>query len=385
MQKNPDERYQTCSDLSLDIHKLDQFIKKSENDYFVSKGKKKVLSKKKSVLGFSLLIVTAIALTVFVFYQVKDFMEYRGYNLFEDGKDNTSLIDSSYSVITRVDIGPNISLNSGFIDENFGGFVVGDSGIIINFTGSVSNLEFLNKNTELNLNKVYKQSSGRVYIIGEKSILLKYEMGKSSIENRILQDDNSFFGIDFWNDEVGIIVGADGLILRTNDSGISWTRANSGSNDDLFDVKFLNDQRILCVGMKGIILGSNNSGIKWERVDCPTEKYLKSIDFKNDKYGIVVGGSGTILNSHDNGESWEIINSVTTNGLNKVEYLDHNFVIAVGNLGTVIISGDMGTSWNVIETNQYNNWNDIIVEKKNNKLLIVGSNGKLAEIVKGEN
>ncbi|VAX15313.1 Serine/threonine protein kinase, partial [hydrothermal vent metagenome] len=90
LSKDPTKRYQSCNETIIAFHFLDQFLKESELDYFEHKKSKRILSRKKSIIGFSLLIVVFFALVIFVFFQVKDFMKNRGYSIFEDG--NTAKI-----------------------------------------------------------------------------------------------------------------------------------------------------------------------------------------------------------------------------------------------------------------------------------------------------
>lgn len=63
------------------------------------------------------------------------------------------------------------------------------------------------------------------------------------------------------------IVGAPGsVVLHTSDNGATWTLLPTGQTLPLYDVAFLDERRGLAVGAMGVILSTNDGGLSWRRV-----------------------------------------------------------------------------------------------------------------------
>jgi len=58
-------------------------------------------------------------------------------------------------------------------------------------------------------------------------------------------------------------VGAKGIILKTNNGGISWTTQTSGTMNCLISVYFTDANTGYAVGESGTILKTINGGINW--------------------------------------------------------------------------------------------------------------------------
>jgi photosystem II stability/assembly factor-like uncharacterized protein len=73
--------------------------------------------------------------------------------------------------------------------------------------------------------------------------------------------DMGIQGIDFPTAAIGFAVGSAGRILRTNDSGVTWTQQASGTSANLNDVNFFGNALTgIAVGEGGIILRTTNGG-----------------------------------------------------------------------------------------------------------------------------
>ena len=62
----------------------------------------------------------------------------------------------------------------------------------------------------------------------------------------------------------GWIVGDSGIILNTDDGGVTWTDQNSGTANRLTDVCFVDPEKGWIVGSNGTLLRTLNSGDTWE-------------------------------------------------------------------------------------------------------------------------
>jgi photosystem II stability/assembly factor-like uncharacterized protein len=71
----------------------------------------------------------------------------------------------------------------------------------------------------------------------------------------------------------GYVCGASGLILRTDDSGMTWSRTYSFVRQNLHDVLFVNDSVGYAVGDSGVVLMTQISG-RWWRPIPPESLFL---------------------------------------------------------------------------------------------------------------
>jgi photosystem II stability/assembly factor-like uncharacterized protein/uncharacterized protein YjdB len=91
---------------------------------------------------------------------------------------------------------------------------------------------------------------------------------------------------------------------KTDDGGESW-KPLSGSFD-LASVFFTDAVSGYAVGSGGVIIKTNNGGISWDPCPNPSAFGLHSIYFIDAKTGFAVGDNGTILKTTDGGASWNL-------------------------------------------------------------------------------
>ncbi len=107
----------------------------------------------------------------------------------------------------------------------------------------------------------------------------------------------------FFDTHNGFIVGDDGNILRTDDTGQSWTNIYSGIVEDLWDIEFIDRETGFAVGNFGRILKSVDGGDTWRKTNSGTQEDIYSIAFRNETEGWVGTESGMRYTT-DGGESW---------------------------------------------------------------------------------
>ena len=65
-------------------------------------------------------------------------------------------------------------------------------------------------------------------------------------------------------------------------------------------------ERMVAVGERGIIVVSDDAGVSWRQVFSPVSVSLVAVRFADARHGIVVGHGGTVLTTSDGGEHWEL-------------------------------------------------------------------------------
>ena len=151
------------------------------------------------------------------------------------------------------------------------------------------------------------------------------------------------------------ITGEKGLVVRSTDGGLSWDTADTGVDATLFSVAFANAEQGIVVGESGTILVTVDGGNTWQSSDAGTTSTLNAVDFVLDaapegfdRHAAVwaVGDGGTALYSADGGVTWAspTIGTSLKSALHAVSFDGADGVI-VGNKGTVLTTSDGGAFW----------------------------------------
>ncbi len=76
-------------------------------------------------------------------------------------------------------------------------------------------------------------------------------------------------------------------------------------SDRFFDVAVLSEQRAIVVGYNGKILETENSGVTWTPIDTGEKDALYRIDFADERNGWISGQGGVLLKTADGGKTWK--------------------------------------------------------------------------------
>ncbi len=182
------------------------------------------------------------------------------------------------------------------------------------------------------------------FMAGDRIILKTIDGGLSWNEQEAPTDDR-MFGIDFFNQDLGLIVGENGRVYRTNDSGQSWQVISINTSRSLRKVKFLNATRVFIVGDNGEVFRSTNGGVNWARQDVGTTVNLTGMYFANVDTGYVSLANGRIIRTTNQGNNWTTLNTQNTIPLNDLFFTSGKVGYAVGNRGIILKTSDAGANW----------------------------------------
>lgn len=152
----------------------------------------------------------------------------------------------------------------------------------------------------------------------------------------------TLYGVANSNSNIWVAVGDAGTIIRSSDSGITWTTVTSPVADALHGVS-LHGNFGLAVGVSGRVLRSTNSGISWTEMTRPTTRILYAVSI-TDVSSIATGQEGTLLWSSDIGITWT---SHTAGTASSILGVSANGMTAVGSggQGAMVMSVSGGSSW----------------------------------------
>ena len=384
MEKNPDNRYNSCEEMFDDVQELDKLVAKLYSGYFERVKPRSKKYKVLSVSAFAGFIIVIIALSFFVYSQVNTLLKnnvlekFRKYSI----QSLFSADESKYKFtsITKVQSGIIKNINSIYIaDDNFSA-AVGDSGTVISSTDGGITWIKKNFNRQVSLSEIYCFPKGKSIFIGDSSSLYYSTNYLDSLIQIPLGSGYSFFGIKFLDSNTGFITGNRGLILKTTNGGLNWTKVLTNTNEIIFDIAFFSPQKGFAVGWNGLILETDNRGDTWHSYKTQlADNYLKSIDINSKGNGLIVGGDGIILHTTNSGDSWNKIDMKTSGGFQKVKYISEDYAIIIGSRGVILVSKDKGNTWNLVDTKIFSNMNSLAVSPYG-KIFIVGVNGMMYKI-----
>ncbi len=135
---------------------------------------------------------------------------------------------------------------------------------------------------------------------------------------------DKFYGLDFLDSNLGVIVGTSGKIAFTTDGGEKWSFLNSITNNQLNDILFYKNNEAIIIGNNGTILkltspntsNNYNPDVKsffnetektWSNIITGISSDLYDIEQKNGNTYVV--GDGAILKSTDQGVTFSPIYS----------------------------------------------------------------------------
>ncbi|MEI6577209.1 MAG: YCF48-related protein [Bacteroidota bacterium] len=168
-------------------------------------------------------------------------------------------------------------------------------------------------------------------------------------------------GIHMTSSQVGYIVGSDGIMLKTTNSGQSWFSISTGISDTLRSLFFVNQNTGFIVGAHGTIRKTDDGGLNWTAETSGVTNLLRSVYFVSSSVGYACGGAGVILKTTNGGNDWVQQSSGTTQDLINIRFTDTNNGYAASSLSTftnglILKTTNGGTSWSTV----YNNTNGLL-------------------------
>ena len=227
------------------------------------------------------------------------------------------------------------------------GFAVGDVGRILRGT-DMDKWSIIASPTRTDLNSVFVVSASRAWIVGDEGEILYTNDGGTSWVRQTLnvnwnpgvgRDFEDLHDVYFIDSQVGWAVGEKGAILKTVNQGARWDEiGRSDVLKALFSVQFRTPDLGWAVG-DGIILRTQDGGSTWSRTDSIAS--LNGVYFTSDTKGWAAGESiagGIIFSTVDGGSTWSLEASQGLPALNDLEFVDATNGWTVGEGGGILVT-----------------------------------------------
>ncbi|HEY6172029.1 MAG TPA: YCF48-related protein [Candidatus Kapabacteria bacterium] len=164
--------------------------------------------------------------------------------------------------------------------------------------------------------------------------------------------------------------GSGGKMYLTTNKGNTWTLKTSNTTDILYDVDLEGARGIGC-GEQGSIVYSNDGGATWTKATSGTSARLQRAGLAGaSAIGVVVAQGGSVLRSTNGGSSWSSVTSGTTKHLNDIRFRDDKHGLIVGDAGTILKTNNGGSSWKKDTSNTVNDLKGSIIIDADNAFVI---------------
>ncbi|MDP2366432.1 MAG: protein kinase, partial [Ignavibacteria bacterium] len=302
---------------------------------------------KKQSKGFQritniLLFILFIGLGVIVFNVVKSIImeenenqESQLLNYTQDYSKNPNYLNASDWELLKQET--NVNLNSIAFTDDYKGYIVGDSGLVMQSSDGGISWKKIDTKYNNNFNSIFA-ADNRLFIIGSSGFIGYLNSSTNEVDKINSNTSESLFRIYFINSVTGLIVGSNGLILKTDDGGVTWRRIQSKFKENLFSLSFADPKNGIIVGWNGTILKTIDQGLSWHKQQVKYKSYLKDVLFVNEFLGFIVGGEGRILRTENGGNDWDEVLIDYEAGLYKISFDNNSEGIILSNRGDVFFS-----------------------------------------------
>jgi photosystem II stability/assembly factor-like uncharacterized protein len=215
--------------------------------------------------------------------------------------------DSGKTWSVFVDEYANSMYSIDFIDGTYGA-ISGELGAIYLTKDGAKTWQKQNVAPQGNCNDVAILSPERTVVACDFRGVYLTSNGGSTWTNVQPWGNQSLKSISFAPDKKnGVIVGSNGMIMRTYDAGSTWevvfdrVVAEAAGLNSIWCIDSLT---AVAVGSAGLIIRTTDGGHKWSLINTAHSEPLYDVHFQTPLIGTIVGDLGLILRTRDGGLTW---------------------------------------------------------------------------------
>lgn len=241
------------------------------------------------------------------------------------------------------------------------GWIVGSNGTLLTTSDGGKNWEKHAVNTSDNIRQIHFLDEKNGWLLCErdvysrgseaKSYLLKTSDGGGTwtTVNFSASGRERISRIFFSAGGLGFAIGEAGAYFVLNDEGIAWKRKTAPVGYLLLDGLFTDNFHGVMTGAGGTVLFTEDAGVSWNKVEFSSKfgGKFNSAFFINNRNGWVVGTDGKIFQTISGGKFWREQNSTVTENLNDIFFVNTAEGWAAGDNGTILHTMTAGNVWMV--------------------------------------
>jgi photosystem II stability/assembly factor-like uncharacterized protein len=187
------------------------------------------------------------------------------------------------------------------------------------------------------------------YAAGEAGTVMKSTDSGQTWSVLGFLDTKDFYCMDFIDDQTGIIAGEKGMAMITTNGGMTWNAIEPLNARDIISIEMTDESTIYLVSGDSLVR-SSDGGQNWESMELnPSGSYCKVL-FVTPEHGIVGGfdanNNVVIFHSIDGGENWTYIDpGIGKTGLYDFSFVDETTGFLGGADSPLFKTTDGGYSW----------------------------------------
>lgn len=253
--------------------------------------------------------------------------------------DSGLILTSSDDGITWVkkSLPSSISVSDVHIFRDGKTFIVGDSSSLYYSSLFLDSLRLIPLEKGYTFFRIKFINENIGFITGNKGLILKTTNGGLNWYKTKTSSKEIIFDLSFFNNKKGFAVGWNGTILSTNNGGENWYSQRESVTDNYLKSIDLNSEgNGLIVGGDGIVLRSTDFGNSWEKTKINSTGGFQRVRFISENNSIIIGSRGTILISKNKGETWDLVDTPYYSNMNGLSISPYGKIFIVGVNGLII-------------------------------------------------
>lgn len=170
--------------------------------------------------------------------------------------------------------------------------------------------------------------------------------------------------------DIVIVVGTNGVILKTTDGGTTWQQKNSGTTQNLGEIQFPTSNIGYVTATNGKLLKTTDGGETWAAIELGSNVVLNNISCVNENLIFLScldsNGNSFLLKSSDGGGSWEaVVGNDSQVKFYDIQFFNEEIGYATSsynpydNLNKILKTQDGGKNWVEIIEPYYSPFNFI--------------------------
>jgi photosystem II stability/assembly factor-like uncharacterized protein len=225
------------------------------------------------------------------------------------------------------------------------------------------------------------------WAVGHDALILATQDGGATWVQQFEDRERESPLLDIWfrDRQYGLAVGAYGALLETRNGGRTWNdvseRLDNEDGQHLNGIAAVKPTGLVIVGEQGALFRSADSGQSWERLESPYEGSLFGAlgTARNDTL-LIFGLRGNLYRSADFGDSWRAVSLRSAGGgelafgLNGGTLQADGTLVLVGHGGSILSSVDDGRSFSVFNRPDRQSLSSV-ADDVAGRLVLVGQGG----------
>ena len=211
-----------------------------------------------------------------------------------------------------------------------------------------------NSGTSEFLNDVYCISENVVVVVGANGTILKTVDGGAHWIQKASGTNYELFKVQFASANVGYISAnnnSTGLLLKTIDGGENWSPVAAAGTSNIYDFSLVNENIVFVTNNQGILRKSTNGGASFNIVN--SNVYIQRIQFINEQIGYASNGNFSLVKTIDGGFTWTVIGMVDPYPGDGAFYFVNEQVGFVNTTTSLTRTTDGGQNFTYLDTIEY--------------------------------